>query len=114
MSEKYYIVASTYDEGLGNGKYKLIKAESKVEIIKNIRSHPDSWRTYLERSYPSIRGFYNREFIVKPNGDRSLWEIVTRDNPTVEELTDYIYLTRVNGDSSAKFDILEVAVESLT
>jgi hypothetical protein len=110
-SIKYFIVASTYDEGLSDDFFKLVEAESKSAIIKDILAHPNRWRKFLDRSYPNLRGFYYRQFCVAPNGDKTLWELLNEQQLTLEALTDYIELTRVDGDSSAKLDILEVKPE---
>ncbi|MEM8809092.1 MAG: hypothetical protein AAF921_23285 [Cyanobacteria bacterium P01_D01_bin.44] len=118
-----FLVTCVIDEGVYDGSFRVVEANSVVDVAGYMLSDYDSWRWFLKSSLFYI-WLYDRE-----EGPTQLWEsmnrvILNREDSdrlesafsawfktlTPERLLEWIGRTRVDGDSSAQLAIHEIKV----
>jgi hypothetical protein len=90
-----YLITSLYDEGMYPSSFRVVEAESELEIAQHMLNHPSQWQWFLERSYP--RNWQRPSWRIG-----SLWDCVQDPTMTPERLLELINMTRVDGDSDAQ------------
>ena len=83
-----YLVTCVYDEGVYENDFRVVEAESLLDVARHITQHPYRWADWLRRAY--------------------LWEEVRDEEWTPEELFEAINNTSVDGDSDAQMRIYEI------
>jgi hypothetical protein len=86
-----YLVTCVCDEGVWDSSFRLIEAESRLAIARDIHRDPRPWRDWLEWSRVWRRGEPEEQVC-----------------PLPEELLRRIDASRVDGDSEWAFRIHEV------
>ena len=102
-----YLITSLIDEGIYESSFRVVEAESELEIAEYILAHPAPWQWFLERSYP--RDWQNPRFSVG-----SLWDCVQDPQMTPGKLLELIKMTSVDGDSTAQLAIHKITVNKLS
>ncbi|MCU0545085.1 MAG: hypothetical protein MUE44_23405 [Oscillatoriaceae cyanobacterium Prado104] len=102
-----YLITSLFDEGIYESSFRVVEAESELEIVEHMLAHPSPWQWFLERSEP--RDWQNPRFSVG-----SLWDCVRDPQMIPERLLDLIKMTGVDGDSTAQLAIHKITVDRLS
>ena len=83
-----YLITCVYDEGIYDNDFRLVEAESLLDVARHITQHPYRWADWLRKAY--------------------LWEEVRDEEWSPEELLEQIGKTHVDGDSRAQMRIHEI------
>ncbi len=97
-----FLVTSLIDEGIYSSSFRVIEAESKLEIAAHMISHWHQWERFLRNSSPSDWRGGSANY-------GTLLDCVRRSDITPERLLELIDMTRVDGDSDAQLAIHEIS-----
>jgi hypothetical protein len=102
-----FLVTCVIDEGVYEGSFVVVEAESKLEIAVHMLSNTSKWEWFLASAYP-------HDWRNKRKFAGSLMDCI-QENPAMspQELLDLINLTSVDGDSEWQLRIHPIKVKSL-
>ncbi len=83
-----FLVTCVCDEGLGERSFRVVEAESRLEVAESIRSEPHDWMDFLRRS--------------------DLWDGVHEQRWSATELLSRIDASLVDGDSQYQLSVLPI------
>ena len=92
-----FLVTCVYNYGVDEDNFKVVEADSRLEVVESIVDNPDFWNEFLRDS-----NLY--EPIVR--GDRPYY--VEGQPVTAEEALALINRSSVDGDSRAQLSILPI------
>ncbi|BBD59004.1 hypothetical protein NIES2109_17830 [Nostoc sp. HK-01] len=102
-----YLITSLFDEGINPSNFRVVEADSKLDIASHILSYPHQWERFLRSSFP-------RDWRHLESNVGSLWDCVQAQSMTSERLLELIDMTRVDGDSGTQLAIHEITVQFLS
>ncbi|WP_348239882.1 hypothetical protein [Funiculus sociatus] len=93
------LITSLYVEGMYPSSFRVVEAESELEIAQHMLNHPSQWQWFLERSYP-------RDW-QRPSWSRgSVWDCIQDPTMTPQRWLELIDMAGVDGDSYALLNSL--------
>ncbi|GAA6622594.1 hypothetical protein [Scytonema sp. NUACC26] len=102
-----FLVTSLIDEGMYENNFRVVEAQSKLEIAQHMLDHPQQWENYFCIAYP--RNWRDRTFNVG-----TLIDCARNPDMTAERFLELIDMTEVDGDSELQLRIFEIEVQMLS